>query len=234
MNLQNYKIIAIGGLKNSGKDTAAKMLQYLLNFPKFLRTYKCYTIFKTFSNWGKFKLTSFAHPLKRTLSALLNIPIKKFEDRKFKEETYIYFPTMDITTAPNTSQIVSANKFTKQISAKDLSFLKSNYITIRQLLQVFGTNVMREIFDDNIWINLTTRDSFYNNLIISDLRFNVEYEAIKNLKGCFIYIERPNCEVGNHASEQEVYKLAQDNKFDIKIQNTGSLESLFNAIKQYV
>lgn len=50
MNLQNYKIIAIGGLKNSGKDTAAKMLQYLLNFPKFLRTYKCYTIFKTFSN----------------------------------------------------------------------------------------------------------------------------------------------------------------------------------------
>lgn len=57
---------------------------------------------------------------------------------------------MDITTAPNTSQIVSANKFTKQISAKDLSFLKSNYITIRQLLQVFGTNVMREIFDDNI------------------------------------------------------------------------------------
>lgn len=32
-------IIAISGLKNSGKDTVADMLQYLLTVPKVLRNY---------------------------------------------------------------------------------------------------------------------------------------------------------------------------------------------------
>lgn len=37
--LRQAKIIAISGLKNSGKDTAADMLQYLLNYPKFMQNY---------------------------------------------------------------------------------------------------------------------------------------------------------------------------------------------------
>jgi len=37
--LQDYNLIAISGLANSGKDTAANMLNYLLNAPKLFRTY---------------------------------------------------------------------------------------------------------------------------------------------------------------------------------------------------
>lgn len=33
------KQYAIGGLKNSGKDVSAKMLNYCLSTPKLLRTY---------------------------------------------------------------------------------------------------------------------------------------------------------------------------------------------------
>ena len=33
------KIIAIQGYKNSGKDTVAEMLQYLLNTPKIMHFY---------------------------------------------------------------------------------------------------------------------------------------------------------------------------------------------------
>jgi hypothetical protein len=39
-SLQTYNLIAIAGLKNTGKDTAAKMLYYLLNAPKCFRTYR--------------------------------------------------------------------------------------------------------------------------------------------------------------------------------------------------
>ena len=36
---KNSQIIAISGLKNSGKGVASEMVQYLLNAPKSFRTY---------------------------------------------------------------------------------------------------------------------------------------------------------------------------------------------------
>lgn len=41
-NLNMSKIIAIAGLKNSGKTEAAKMMEYLLNTPSFLHNYFCF------------------------------------------------------------------------------------------------------------------------------------------------------------------------------------------------
>ena len=99
---------------------------------------------------GKYTITSFAHPLKRTLAALLNISIDKFEDRNFKERTYIYFPLLYLTTTPESDKILSDNKFSKAIAIKDFSFLQTYYITIRQLLQCFGTEIMRGYFGDNL------------------------------------------------------------------------------------
>ena len=89
-------LIAIAGFKNAGKDTAASMLQYLLNTPKVLHTYKLYRILHRFCKHRKYKITSFAYPLKKTLAALLDIDINKFEDRSFKENYYIYFPTRQL------------------------------------------------------------------------------------------------------------------------------------------
>jgi uridine kinase len=37
--MKKSNIIAIAGFKNSGKDTSAEMLRYLLNSPKFLHKY---------------------------------------------------------------------------------------------------------------------------------------------------------------------------------------------------
>jgi uridine kinase len=38
-SLRTYKLISIAGLANSGKDTVAHMLNYLLNAPKCFRSY---------------------------------------------------------------------------------------------------------------------------------------------------------------------------------------------------
>ena len=228
-------LIAIAGFKNAGKDTAADMLQYLFSSPKFLHSYKWYKLLGKFFRNKKFKLTSFAYPLKRTLAALLDIDIAKFEDRDFKENYYIYFPTLEITNKPDKDKVISDGKFSRAIGNKDLSFIKTHYITIRQLLQVFGTECMRSTFGDNIWILSTLKDS--SNKIISDLRFKVEWEAIQKLGGITIYIHRNIAKPGNHASEKELEDLYINQQFSYVIDNNDSLESLFNNLKifcQYI
>lgn len=224
------KIYAISGLKNSGKDTAAAMLQYLLNTPKFLHFYPCYKCISKIKNLGKYKVVSFANPLKRTLSALLNVPIEKFSDRDFKENYYIFFPTLDITNnPPYNAEIVSDNAFARFLKNKNFEFLKTSWISIRQLLQVFGTECMRETFGDKLWILTTLQEK--RPIIISDLRFKVELSEIKSRRGITICIDRDICIPGNHASEKEFVEMKNNNMFDYIILNNGTLEDLFNSLK---
>lgn len=227
--MKSSNLIVIGGLRNSGKDTATKMLQYLLNSPKFMHNYFMYKLCGTLFVNGCFKITSFAHPLKRTLAALLDIDISLFENRNFKEHTYIYFPTLDITENPDPSKVISDNKFNKRLDSKDFSFLKSYYISMRQLLQLFGTECMRVTFGDHIWILSTLKTK--GKTIISDLRFKVEAETVKEKGGILIYIKRNSCKPGNHASENQVLDLYKNNIFDYVIENNGSLKDLFNNLK---
>lgn len=221
-------IIAISSYKNAGKNETANMLQYILNTPKFMHSYQLYKRVGTMFKKGKYKITSFAYPLKRTLAALLNIDINRFEDRDFKENYYIYFPSLDITNKlPENAITVSDSKFARLVSNKDLSFIQTSWITIRQLLQVFGTECMRGIFGDRLWILSTIKGK---NLIISDLRFKVELEEVKQRGGKVIYIKRDSCVPGNHASEKEIQSMYENKMFNYIVDNNGSLEDLFNNL----
>lgn len=144
------RMIVIGGLKGVGKDTTAGMLQYLINSPKFLHSYKLYKIIGRFFT-RPYKVTSFAYPLKKTLATFLNIDDNLLNNRAFKENTYIYCPTLTITNSPeDKKRIISDYKFNKYLSQNNYSFLQDSYITIRQLLQCFGTDIMRKFFGDKI------------------------------------------------------------------------------------
>ena len=217
-------LIVVGGLKNSGKDTVSEMVQYLLNTPRFLHKYRYYKILKYFFK-RRYVVTSFASKLKQTLATLLDIPVKQFNNRDFKENCYIYFPTLELTKNPPADKILSDNKFVKYINKSDFSFIEENYITIRQLMQYFGTTVMRGCFGDKLWILLTLKN---NKTIVSDLRFKVEFDEIKHKNGYTIYVMRPGTIPGNHASEKEIIDLYNENKFDAVVLNDGSLEDLFN------
>ena len=91
--------------------------------------------------------------------------------------------------------------------------------------------MIRNIFGDKIWILRTLKDD--DNIIISDLRFKVEYEAVKQNFGTTVYINR-NCEPGQHQSEKEVLDLYNDKKFDCVIDNTGTLKDLFYKTSKLV
>lgn len=224
-------LIAIGGFKGVGKDTSADMLRYLLNSPKMLHNYTCYKVLhKLFLHkWVK---TSFAHPLKRTLAAMLNMKVEWFENRKFKEELYIRFSDMHITYNPNPDLILKDNQFNRCLNKNDFNTIKDSYITMRQLMQRWGTSTMRAQYGDKIWILLTLIND--KPTIISDLRFKVEAEEIRKRGGMLFYVDRIGYCGGQHASEREVNDLVNNNKFDSVICNYGTLTDLFNVIKRVI
>ena len=224
------KIISFSGLKASGKDTSADMLQYLLSTPKILHYYWIYKLIRDFvpPKWSK---VSFADTLKMSLSVLLDIPVEKFEDRDFKENYYIYFPTLKITNNPPPELTLSDKKFNRLLANKDWESIRNYYLTIRQVLQMWGTEIIRYHLGDRFWIIRTLRGD--DNFIISDLRFITEFETVKHKGGLVYYIDRKGTP-GNHPSEQECLALLEMNKYDGIIDNTKTLKDLFNTLKNNI
>ena len=192
-------------------------------------------MYKHFSKYftRKYKIFRFADPLKKVLSNLLSVPVENFEDRIFKERCYLDFSTLHIynkdvqTLDPNL--ILPDNKFSKL--AKDLNpgLIEDYYLSIRQVLQYVGTEVMRAFLGNKLWILATFKIS-HPYKIISDVRFKVEQEEIKKRDGVVIHIHRPECKVGTHASEKEVQEMYVDRVFDHYINNDGTLKDLFYKI----
>lgn len=226
----NNNLIAVSGTKGSGKDEVSKMIQYCLSVPKFLRQYWIYEKIGKFipKTW---KAIAFADPLKKMLAVLLNIPVEKFNDRAFKEDACIDFKTLDYSLSAFTKDkyLLSDSKFTKL--AKDLSTEILSYdLTIRQLMQFYGTSIMRNYFGENVWINSTLKHAT-GKTIISDCRFFNEAKAIKERGGKIIFVSRPGAPFGQHQSEKEMFKMLQKGIYDYQIENNGTLEDLFNKVK---
>lgn len=185
---------------------------------------------------GKWKTTSFAKPLKECLSIITGVPVERFEDRDFKENWFICLRTFHLTSIEDATidnilsiNILSDKDFVKAIKNFDTNKIQNSYISIRQLMQYFGTEVIRHFLSDKTWINATLTG---NNIIITDLRFKKEFEELDYHKSYRILIERPGCNPGNHASEREIMELKAERTFDAIIQNDGTLKDLFYKVKE--
>ena len=100
--------------------------------------------------------------------------------------------------------------------------------TVRELLQGIGQG-LRDAIDPNLWVKIlfaNTED--WSNYIIADVRYPNEVYAIKKRNGILIRIDRKGAGAGNHSSE-----TALDNykEWDVHIENNGSIEDLFEAMK---
>ena len=221
-------IIVISGLKNSGKDTVADMLQYCLSVPEPFRKYWMYRHYRYAFN-STYEKVALADSLKDTLSVLFGIPVEKFYERDFKEHFYI--KGLEITDTPD--NILDEDSFIKMLNKKDFSFLKTHFITIRQLLQCFGTEIVRGLFGNAFWAERAMKHTF-DKMIITDLRFKVELEAVRKRNGLVLYIDNPNCIPEQHASESEVLEMKDNHDFDFIIENNGTLEDLFNKIVKWM
>ncbi len=114
----------------------------------------------------------------------------------------------------------------------------------RELLQQLGTNIIRENIDNKFFVKKMIDDIkvysyFFDTIVISDARFKIEIDDIKNTFNNVIAvrIERPNFDNGltleqkKHPSEID---LDDYNKFDYKLINDGTLEDLKKKVEKLV
>jgi len=121
-------------------------------------------------------------------------------------------------------------------------------ITPRLVLQLFGTECMRNGFDKNIWVLLVKKhmlDNPHVNYVIPDVRFPNELSMIKELGGETWQVRRGELPswftayrdhgidpVGIHESEYQW--IDKDSNFDVIIENNLDLVSLERTVKDQV
>lgn len=103
-------------------------------------------------------------------------------------------------------------------------------MTPRRMLQLLGTEATKPVFGDNIWLKRwflsysAVRDT--DHVVVPDVRFDVEADAIRNLGGTIIHIVRPGAGLpgttGEHSSEAGIELLDGD----MYLSNSGSIYDL--------
>lgn len=223
-------IIGIAGTANSGKDTVASMINFIYKY-------------RTAANYGKWLMEKekietnifhFADPLKECLSIMFGIDKTMFYDRKYKDEYLYVFSErrfIDYKIAQNYFIIEHSD-----LDQNPLSYYIDKpkaCITLRTLLQYFGTDICRENLDYDIWIKATLRKAVdwckWNRVaVIADVRFNNETEAIRHRhKGIVIKLTR-NINKNSHKSENINFEC------DYEIENNGTLQQLFYKVLEII
>ena len=128
-------------------------------------------------------------------------------------------------------------------SLKDLYPFKKGNLTVREFLQVFGTDVVRNCFSRNAWVKLTydaieslkrdTPAGHHIVYIIDDARFANEIALRHGLKSVIIKVNRPSLVTSgdSHVSETS---LDSDIQWNYVINNDSSIESLEQKIQEIV
>jgi hypothetical protein len=204
-------IIGICGFIGSGKDTAAN---YLVG-------------------WHGFRRDSFAGALKDAVAAVFGW------DRELLE---------GLTT--------EARAWREQVDPWWSERLGMPHLTPRWVLQYWGTEVCRQGFHDDIWIaalenRLRQRTG---HTVISDVRFPNEVAAIRNAGGRIVWIRRgadpewcttliemrQNSTLGICTDYMQQFNVHASEwawvgtKFDSVVDNNGSVEQLYNSLKNLV
>jgi hypothetical protein len=95
---------------------------------------------------------------------------------------------------------------------------------VRRLMQVFGTEVIRQQYGQDAWVNLAANkiNREPGNYVVTDVRFDNEARMIHSLGGFMVRIERDGLVADGHASEAGI----SDDLIDAVIKNNDTIESL--------
>lgn len=123
----------------------------------------------------------------------------------------------------NNAVILPFAKYLKQF-AKLLGWNGEKDDKGRRLLQILGTECMRECIDENGWLKLWYKD-FINHIcdnsgitvIVDDVRFPNEVQLIRELGGTVVELTGRGIDCSNHPSEQKLSGLmCVDNSKSLK------------------
>lgn len=111
--------------------------------------------------------------------------------------------------------------------------LKEHSDDVRHLLQRMGTEVGRQMFGEDVWVNKAMSiTSHVDNVVFSDVRFTNEADAILRVGGRLWKITRPGVgPVNSHVSDSAM-DAYPDSSFDLIIHNDSTKESLFHELEK--
>lgn len=205
--MSKIKVFGFIGTKGSGKNTS-------------------FELFK--EKYPSIQEYSFAGLLKERCSKVFNLDMSFFINPQLKEKELIYPITLNKS---NLAQLIF-NEYLFPLS-EDSSEIINKFSglqmkTPRQLLQIVGTDILREL-DTNVHIKALLNSLPDEGIIgITDIRFINEFNSLedkygKNFTPFFIF--RSSLNTDSHSSETEV-KLMRDFNKSVIINNTGNLSDL--------
>lgn len=247
-------IIGINGYIGSGKDTIAKMIQYLTMRNGLGSLDGKFYPDRSYGG-GTWQIRKFAYKLKQMASLLTGIPVEDLEKQEVKAREL--GPEWDsmwrVHHATGKGYNVTGEIFEE--SDNGTVRFERHKLTVRQLLQVLGTDAVRDKLHPNAWVNALMADyqptgefnhihdaTIYPNWVISDCRFPNEAQAIKDRGGVIWRINRGMVQDGKpiKLSGQQYHDLVTkkhlsetslDNwDFDRTIENDDSLEELLTRV----
>lgn len=88
------------------------------------------------------------------------------------------------------------------VEAHGWRWVKNRFPEVRRLMQVFGTDIVRNKIDQNFWVNtLAKRIEGVERVVIADVRFPDEANLIRSREGGIWRVERSGLIRLNHVSE---------------------------------
>jgi len=229
-------IIGVSGRMSSGKDTVGKVIQYLTDGAEEKFTFEEYLErYYSLGNYGvgwlpEWEIHKFADALKEIVCILTRCSRQELEDQDFKN-SYLSDEWSNFKHCFNLKgEYEGENVFR---------------YTYRDALQKVGTDLFRNQFHEDVWVNAlmskynngrrvilrnaTTNIDTTDKWIVTDVRFPNESKAIKDRGGLLIKVTRPSV-VSNstHPSETMVDSLESDYVID----NNGSLQDLVEKTRE--
>lgn len=159
-----------------------------------------------------FERKAFADPLKRAIAALFDIPFSEIDKLKNDTTIMVGFGRQDDISM----DIVPIHR----------------PITFRKFVQNYGES-LKLILGDDVWTNLTLPKASYagRKIVITDCRFIVEAERIKQFDGMIWEIVRPSVQKPAQESANKHVSDIIDFDTDYVIHNDSTLEELYKRVE---
>lgn len=232
-------IIAISGKIDSGKDTIGKIIQFLDALQKHS------DIQPTFEEFCLLSEEEIAD------NPYLDDSISNWQIKKFAGVLKDY-----VCLATNcTREQLEDNDFKNQELGEEWRQIGSELLTRRKMLQLIGTEAIRNNVHSNFWVNALftkyigdnvftvtevdgmsgTQELVYPNWIITDMRFPNEMQAVKERGGITIRVERNVTKDGKpiiRENEHESETVLDEFPFHYIIDNGYNLKLLIELVRE--
>lgn len=250
-------IISISGRSGSGKDSIGKIIQVLTQKPSAFEGFCVLTDEElTYKVWDvpTYKIKKFADKLKDMVCLMLDCTREDLEDQEYKRTPLGEEWNKIMYCVRSTDNILSYHTYECNAQT-DLNHYDEFYtenvciepieviMTPRLMLQLLGTECVRNVIHPNAWVNATmkgynsysARGSDYefeeSKWIITDTRFPNEIEAIKKRDGLTIQVIKSEVKIVV-PNEEHISESALDNEeFDHVIYNDGSMLDLVEKVR---